>query len=266
MQYTKVHPAGKLACIVQFFWQFEGDFSEGVPYEHAVTASVFPKLAFQYQGRMAFVQNGEENKLFKSGFQSQTNFFHKLVAKQTIGVFGVYFHAYALPFLFNIPANEFTNQNIEISDLLGQEGKELEDMIFLCNTLAERVNTVTEFLKKKLSNNTTTGSANIVSAINSIVSGKGMIQVSELAGKHCLSQRQFERKFKQMAGFSPKMFSRIVRFEECISTAVLNKESLTETTYALGYYDQPHMIKDFREFSGQNPSDYFSEDISYFFG
>lgn len=264
MRYNKIYPSSSISSIVQFFWEFEGDFDDLIPYEHLITASINPKLAFQYEGGMTLIQNGVENHLFKSGFQCQTNSFNKLITNNKIGVFGVYFYPYALPLLFNIPADVLTNQNIEISELLGKEGEELEEKMMLCDTLPQRIDTISCFIEEKIQNRSSE-SVNILSAIHYIISNKGMIAVPDLIGSHFLSQRQFERKFKQLAGFSPKMFSRIVRFEECISKAVLNKGSLTDLTFTLGYYDQSHMIRDFREFSGENPRSYFSEDISIFF-
>jgi transcriptional regulator GlxA family with amidase domain len=69
-----------------------------------------------------------------------------------------------------------------------------------------------------------------------------------------LSIRQFERQFKQRIGLSPKFYSRLIRF----SNAWILKENnpnLTWTTIAhqSGYYDQMHLIKDFKEFAAVNP-------------
>ncbi len=70
--------------------------------------------------------------------------------------------------------------------------------------------------------------------------------------------RQFERKFKQFSGFSPKLFSRIIRFQSAIKKYDDKKMPLTEIAYECGYYDQSHFIHDFKEFSGYSPMQYFS--------
>ena len=85
------------------------------------------------------MQNGKYDKLFISGFQSQTSAFYQLSAHQKVGVFGVYFQPYAVPLLFDIPAPEITNHNLEITELLGKEGTLLEEQILNCENVHQRV-------------------------------------------------------------------------------------------------------------------------------
>ena len=82
----------------------------------------------------------------------------------------------------------------------------------------------------------------------------GMIKIDQLVKKACLSNRQFERVFKERMGLSPKFYSRLVRF----SKAWLFKENnpsktWTEVAYACDYFDQMHLIRDFKTFAGTNP-------------
>jgi len=79
-----------------------------------------------------------------------------------------------------------------------------------------------------------------------------------LANDYFLSERQFERQFRKFSGFSPKLFSRIVRFQSALTQYGNNEKSLTEIALETGYYDQSHFIHDFKEFSGYHPKQYFS--------
>ncbi len=88
-----------------------------------------------------------------------------------------------------------------------------------------------------------------------MMKGGGLIPIERLAHESCLSNRQFERVFKNRIGLSPKFFSRLVRF----SRAWLLKETQPDIhwlqlAHECGYYDQMHFIRDFREFTGANPS------------
>jgi AraC-like DNA-binding protein len=262
MYYQTFKPPESLTEFVRFFWVFESDITANNPFEHLSTASVYSKMAFQYQGGMELQQSGNET-LFTSGFQAQTNQYYPLLAKQKAGVFGVYFYPYTLPLLFSIPAHEITNHTIEISILLGNQGKELEEKVVSAKSTKERLCIVSSFLEKQIAQLRISNSG-IIATIQHIISQRGVVNVDDLVERNFLSQRQFGRKFKAYTGFSPKMFSRIVRFENFISSYVKSQNSLTSLAYTYGYYDQSHLIKEFREFSGQHPKAYFGEDVSLF--
>jgi len=76
-----------------------------------------------------------------------------------------------------------------------------------------------------------------------------------LASRACLSIRQFERVFKQRIGLPPKHFSRLVRFAHAWTIKEQQPDiSWTKIAYECGYFDQMHLIRDFQEFAGVNPS------------
>jgi AraC-like DNA-binding protein len=86
-----------------------------------------------------------------------------------------------------------------------------------------------------------------------ILSG-GLMSMDKAASDACLSLRQFERQFKQRIGLSPKFYSRLIRF----SNAWILKEnqpnqSWTSIAHQTGYFDQMHLIRDFKEFAAVNP-------------
>ena len=181
-----------------------------------------------------------------------------------VGIFGVSFQPCAIPLLFKVPASALTNHNVEISDLLGDEGENLQDKILSCSDIEQRVTAIESYIERKLIQSDYDGTG-FLQSINTIKSYKGNISINELSSLYCMSQRQFERKFKDLSGFNPKTFASIIRFEECIKYAYLQKQSLTELALFAGYYDQSHMIRDFRKFTGKNPKEYFFEDHSIFF-
>ncbi|HTM92441.1 MAG TPA: helix-turn-helix domain-containing protein, partial [Flavisolibacter sp.] len=96
----------------------------------------------------------------------------------------------------------------------------------------------------------------VASTIRTMSRGYNATSVKLLANNNFLSVRQFERKFKEFSGFSPKLFLRITRFNSLLNKTFLSK-SLTQIAYEFGYHDQSHFIHDFRKFSGHNPKEYF---------
>ena len=80
--------------------------------------------------------------------------------------------------------------------------------------------------------------------------------VSDLAGELGLSERQLRRVFDTVVGLPPKRFLRIVRFRRALRAARASQRpdwaSLAEQH---GYFDQAHLIADFRALTGRTPSE-----------
>lgn len=85
-----------------------------------------------------------------------------------------------------------------------------------------------------------------------------MASVKQLSAACFLSERQFQRQFKEYAGMGPKLFSRIVRFLFAANFYGETSKSLTDIALDAGYYDQSHFIHDFKKFSNLQPHDFFS--------
>ncbi|MEO8592685.1 MAG: helix-turn-helix domain-containing protein [Candidatus Solibacter sp.] len=69
-----------------------------------------------------------------------------------------------------------------------------------------------------------------------------------------LSTRHLERRFKARVGMSPKHFARIVRFQRVFGAVEGGGSGWVEAAAACGYYDQAHLIRDFRDLAGEAPS------------
>lgn len=86
----------------------------------------------------------------------------------------------------------------------------------------------------------------------------GRVPISEIAKRHGLSRRLFARRFTAAVGLPPKLFARITRFQslvhELLSTDVCRWSSVSTSA---GYYDQAHMINEFRDFTGLSPTRFF---------
>ena len=121
----------------------------------------------------------------------------------------------------------------------------------------QRVAIISSFLERKLLANNKSQPA-FCSAISDIIHSGGSVSVNELAKRSFLSIRQFERNFKTFSGFTPKLYSRIIRFQTATQQYGNSQKSLTDIAYDCGYYDQSHFIHDFKQFSGYHPKQYFS--------
>ena len=71
------------------------------------------------------------------------------------------------------------------------------------------------------------------------------------------SARRFTALFADAVGLTPKLYSRINRLRGVVErVARSGVVSWAELAIEHGYYDQSHLTRDFREFSGVTPADY----------
>jgi AraC-like DNA-binding protein len=83
------------------------------------------------------------------------------------------------------------------------------------------------------------------------------ISIDALSQSLCISNRGLQKLFKKHIGMSPAYYRKIIRFNKAVQLLSNNSEnSLTQISYACGYFDQAHFIKDFREFGGVSPSEF----------
>jgi AraC-like DNA-binding protein len=70
------------------------------------------------------------------------------------------------------------------------------------------------------------------------------------------------RKFSSAIGLSPKQLAKTIRIQTTLKK-LLNEEitSLTDLAYENEYFDQAHFIKDFKEFTGLTPKEFFGDDL-----
>ena len=256
MKYYTISPSPKLAPYVRCFWVYEGDASPEEPYIYRGFADGCTEMVFHYCGVYDQLIDGKQLDSFAAGIVAQTRNFTRFVINKNWGIFGCYLYPYALTKLFSIPAVDFTDQMVEFNTLLGREGADLEELMLTAVDNSQRVSILTDFLEKRLCE-VRTNEPRVFASIAHIIETRGLVNVRELSREYFLSNRQFERKFKEFAGFSPKTYSRIIRFQAALKQFG-SKKSLTDIAYECGYYDQSHFINDFKEFSGYSPKAYFS--------
>jgi AraC-like DNA-binding protein len=94
-------------------------------------------------------------------------------------------------------------------------------------------------------------------AIGAIATAHGLVDLDEIASEARLSARQFRRRCLDESGVTPKHLCRILRFRRAYNEAFANPD-WADIAVLSGYFDQAHLIRDFREFTGRTPMAVFS--------
>lgn len=156
--------------------------------------------------------------------------------------------------LGKLPMTDLLDQAVDAQMVLGREVNEILQRLMDSQQYPEMIRVIEDYLMKKYHKIKLT--VEPIDKIGSLFTQPNAYQSLDfLAHESCLSIRQFERKFKDRVGISPKLFTRLVRFNYAFG---MKDENPTQDwlTIALncGYTDYQHMVKDFKQFAGLTPT------------
>ncbi len=155
--------------------------------------------------------------------------------------------------MLGIPMHELFDGGFDALDLFGNEMKSINQQMQNLHDLEEGKNIVEQFLLRQVKN--LKDVLPFDDALQSLLINNGNVAIEKTASLSCLSLKQFERKCKERIGMNPKMFARILKFSKAYRLHEAAPQlSWTKIAYEAGYYDQMHMIRDFKVFAGVNPS------------
>jgi len=94
----------------------------------------------------------------------------------------------------------------------------------------------------------------VVAAARAIADAGGRMVIRELAAGLSLSPRQLRRRFAREVGLSPKEFARARRVRRAFVEALSEMKSRwSQLSTEVGFADQAHLIREFREVFGLPP-------------
>ncbi|HSG39750.1 MAG TPA: helix-turn-helix domain-containing protein [Thermoanaerobaculia bacterium] len=183
---------------------------------------------------------------------------------QHASIVGVHFRpGGAFPFL-GVPAGELADAHIDLETLWGPLARELRERLCAAATPAERFRLLEEALLSRLPQPPERHGA-VPVALDAFEPAGGAVRVREVAGRVGLSQRRFIQVFSAEVGMTPKLYSRVRRFQR--ARALVRQAAAPDwarVAVDCGYFDQSHLIRDFLAFSGLSPEDYLrrrSDDV-----
>lgn len=180
-----------------------------------------------------------------------------------VDMIAVIFQPHGIKRFFQIPTDEFFENMIPIDCLSIKPLCELHDRVSNTRDNSLCIKYIEDFFLKRLSN-VKEYNFNRIDAVISTINTHSIINFKSLSEIACLSYKQFARIFSEYVGINPQEFIRIVRFQRILS--LLNKipdRNLTQLAFECGFYDQSHLIHEFKIFTGYNLGEYLSNNSPY---
>jgi len=158
------------------------------------------------------------------------------------------FHPGGLHRFLGLPMEEMIDGHFDAADIYGNEIETVNNQLQEAQNFDEIKNAIELFLLRKV--NILKKALPFDKAMLELMRTSGNMPIEKVASLACLSIRQFERVSKERIGIPPKFFARLIRFSKAYRMREnFPQMSWTSIAHNCGYFDQMHLIRDFRQFA-----------------
>lgn len=255
MVYQTIAPQPALQPYVKYFWTLENKTGEAGMKTFRTMADGCPGIIFQHAGSGNFFQ--QDKQLPATFLFGQTTRYAEINLSGNFDTVGVYFHADAVQTVFGHPAAELTDSCLDLDLIATRQHINLTERLANTASPADKIAVLQEYLLAEVTRNQERADKTMKYALEQIISSKGALPLKVLQQRLHTSERSLHRKFTQYTGISPKLFSRICRFQASLKQLQqTNYSKLSDIAFCHDYADQSHFIRSFKEFSGLSPAQY----------
>lgn len=261
MNHRTYKPHEDLATLVKCYWTLEIP-KEKAPKKNTIVPDGCIKMIFHYGDLYKhYNENGNSFLLPKCFIIGQLTRPYNVQPTGKTGTFFVCFHPNGFIPFAKFPIKEMENTDVSLEKLFGTDGKEIEQMILNAKSTSERIKHIETFLFKRLAD-TSTIDYIVKSTVETILTANGQLSINELSEQNSINRRQLLRKFSSAIGLSPKQLSKTIRLQATLQVLLSKKvDSLTDLAYENEYFDQAHFIKEFKEFTGLTPKEFYGDNL-----
>ncbi len=256
MKYAQIQPPNYLKNYIRYYWTLESISLDTLPKTFLIIADGCPGLMFQ-QTQMGAYYDVHEKQLPDIFLYGQATMHAKIYSFGKLKTIGVCFYPNALRSVFGLNAEELTNSCLDLNLTSGTQGFRLRERLVSTSSIVDQIEILSAYICSRIKKNDRQAGEIVQYALSQIVTSHGSIPLEKLQENLQLSERSFERKFKQWVGISPNLFSRVCRFQTSLNQVRNNNyHKLSDIAFDNGYADQSHFIRAFKEFCGLPPNQY----------
>jgi len=251
-------PRPPLDELVQFFWSSESSGAVAIEGVQLPEAGVC--VMFNLGGPQGVLSREGQTDWWCSRWVSGERLapIH-LVAPQGANLLGIHFRPGGARGFFDLPMTELSSRIVDL-DLLWPNAAALHERLALEPSVRARFMILELELRGRLRRAASTSPLLAQEAIRRMaVAGPGM-RIRDLAAALGLGERRLLRRFDAEVGLGPKALHRLLRFRRVIDLlGAVREPDWPSIALECGYFDQPHLIRDFRGFAGIPPESYLAQ-------
>lgn len=161
--------------------------------------------------------------------------------------------AYAI---LGLPMDALTNRVLDLEEALGAAGRDLLERLGNAPSWEARFDLLDHFLQARIERGRR-ASREIAWAWGRLSASRGGAPIGELARELGWSHRRLIARFREQVGLPPKTAGRVLRFHRAVETLRAQaRVDWADLALGCGYFDQAHLIRDFRAFAGVTPAEF----------
>jgi AraC-like DNA-binding protein len=160
--------------------------------------------------------------------------------------------------LFGVPMTELTGRIVPLEDLLGPDEPLLTERLFDAGEWETRFDLLDAMFTRAIGAAAPPSEA-IAWAWHRLESTYGRASIGSIGNELGWSGKRIISEFREHIGLPPKTLGRIYRFNRAMKLISGGTPSrLADAALRSGYYDQSHLVRDFRAFAGCTPGEFLS--------
>jgi AraC-like DNA-binding protein len=258
MRFHSYTPGAPLHEFVEDFWMYEG-YAGGHAHERILPSGTF-ELVFNLQDDELRIYGPSKLELCRhfTGALISGPYAGPFISDtaEEASIMGAHFRPGGAFALLGPAVGEMLNTHIDLQSIWGAAAVELREQLCAASTPAARFRLLERAILVRLCDRRICHGA-VREALTLLTRAHGRARVRDISKAVDLSQRRFIEVFTTEVGLTPKLFSRVQRFQRALA---LSRNAIERNWAQLaadcGYYDQSHLIRDFAEFSGICPANY----------
>jgi AraC-like DNA-binding protein len=252
MRYQEIQTGKLLARFIECFWTLEGEPDRSEAPERILPDGCV-EIILSFADPFTEISEHSGEKLQPSHFLVG-EMTRPVIIKPTgsVRLIGIRFHpGGTFPFV-TVPMAETTDQIIELRAIAADLEREFKAAADAGSSLDLKIAAIEQMLIRRL--HSRSHDRSIVDLTARIVGSAGRLSLDTLAAEAGISSRQLRRRFVTEVGVGPKLLCRLLRFQQVFRAVDQNVAEWAAIAFECGYYDQAHLINDFRQFAQQTPA------------
>ncbi|MBQ2976072.1 MAG: AraC family transcriptional regulator [Clostridia bacterium] len=250
-EYRELSPCAALRPYIRCFWGTE-TFASPVDTGERKHGLVTPDTCMDVILSVNFTK-GAMGDIF-CGINDQSFSSFSAPCPDRTCTFAIRFYAWSVGLFSDEDMRHSLNYHGESGEYFANLKRELSWLLMDTRTLEERSAVAEKYLLARMRPDRE--NADLMNALYAMIHSCGRAKMEEIASSLAVSNRQLERIFKAGVGVSPKKMKDLIRYQLLWQEMNRGKiRAMADAAAKYGYFDQAHLINDFKKYHTMNPTD-----------